>query len=204
MVTTEVLDDPLEALKNELKDLPGGWFVARTKCGAENMAKTNLLQRVQNLELEECIFQVEVPLDQVVEFKDGRSKRVNRTLLPGYILIRMDLIDAAWDAVRNTPGINGFVGATSSATPLSLDEVVKLLLPNQAKQVDSDEVDLDMPTDCDLSAGDSVTVLDGPFATLPASVSNVDMARSKVHVLVSIFGRDTQVELNFSQVGKLR
>jgi transcription termination/antitermination protein NusG len=203
-MTTEVLDDPLEALKNELRHLPGEWFVARTKCGAEKMAKTNLLQRVQNLELEECIFQVEVPLDQVVEFKDGRSKRVNKTVLPGYILIRMDLTDAAWDAVRNTPGINGFVSATSTPTPLSLNEVVKLLLPSKPNTVDSNDVVLDLPTVCDFSEGDSVTVLDGPFATLPASVSNVDRARSKVHVLVSIFGRDTQVELNFSQVGKLR
>ena len=203
-MSTEVLDDPLEALKIELKPLPGSWFVAKTKCGAEKTAKSNLLQRVQNLELEDHIFQVEIPIDQVIEVKDGQTKRVNKTVLPGYILVRMELTDEAWSAVRNTPGINGFVGATSNPTPLSLDEVVNLLLPNNPKPVEAEGVELSMPVGSDLAEGEAVTVLDGPFATLPASVSKIDHGRSKVHVLVSIFGWDTQVELNFGQVGKLR
>jgi transcription termination/antitermination protein NusG len=167
---------------------------------------------VQNLDVGDYIFQVEVPTEEVTEIKNGQRKQVNRKVLPGYILVRMELNDESWGAVRNTPGVTGFVGATSRPSPLSLDDVVKFLVPQgQPKKVAkstagaaSSEATFERPEILvDFEVGESVTVMDGPFATLPASISEVNAEQQKLKVLVSIFGRETPVELTFNQVAKI-
>ena len=205
--------DPAEALKKDLRGKPGDWYVIHSYAGYENKVKANLETRVQNLDVGDYIFQVEVPTEEVTEIKNGQRKQVNRKVLPGYILVRMELNDDSWGAVRNTPGVTGFVGATSRPTALSLDDVVKFLLPRTpAKQVaktaqqgkSGGEATLERPEILvDFEVGESVTVMDGPFATLPASISEVNAEQQKLKVLVSIFGRETPVELTFNQVAKI-
>ena len=207
--------DPATALKNELRVKPGKWFVIHSYAGYENKVKANLETRVQNLDVGDYIFQVEVPTEEVTEIKNGQRKQVNRKVLPGYILVRMDLTDDSWSAVRNTPGVTGFVGATSRPTALTLDEVVKFLLPQGAGKkagraaastasAAGEGGGLErVPGEVDFEVGESVTVMDGPFATLPASISEVNAEQQKLKVLVSIFGRETPVELTFSQVAKI-
>ncbi|SKO27168.1 Transcription antitermination protein NusG [Mycobacteroides abscessus subsp. abscessus] len=173
---------------------------------------------MQNLDVGDYIFQIEVPTEEVTEIKNGQRKQVNRKVLPGYILVRMELNDESWGAVRNTPGVTGFVGATSRPSPLSLDDVVKFLLPqapakkpakgaasaDAATASSSEPGGLERPViEVDFEVGESVTVTDGPFATLPASISEVNAEQQRLKVLVSIFGRETPVELNFTQVEKL-
>ena len=158
--------------------------------------------------MEDYIFQVEVPTEDVVEIKNGKRQQVQRKVFPGYILVRMELNDESWGAVRNTPGVTGFVGATSRPSPLSLEEVVKILAPatQKAAAVGRGGVGtIDKPKieQVDFSIGESVTVMDGPFASLPATISEIDPVHQKLHVLVSIFGRETPVELAFSQVAKI-
>jgi transcriptional antiterminator NusG len=205
-------EDPAVALKKELRLKPGDWYVIHSYAGYENKVKANLETRVQNLDVGDYIFQVEVPTEEVTEIKNGQRKQVNRKVLPGYILVRMDLNDESWGAVRNTPGVTGFVGATSRPSPLSLDDVVKFLLPQgQPKKVAkstagaaASEATLERPEILvDFEVGESVTVMDGPFATLPASISEVNAEQQKLKVLVSIFGRETPVELTFNQVAKI-
>jgi transcriptional antiterminator NusG len=205
-------EDPAVALKKELRIKPGDWYVIHSYAGYENKVKANLETRVQNLDVGDYIFQVEVPTEEVTEIKNGQRKQVNRKVLPGYILVRMELNDESWGAVRNTPGVTGFVGATSRPSPLSLDDVVKFLLPQgQPKKVAkstagaaSSEATLERPEILvDFEVGESVTVMDGPFATLPASISEVNAEQQKLKVLVSIFGRETPVELTFNQVAKI-
>ncbi|BBY59319.1 transcription termination/antitermination protein NusG [Mycolicibacterium sarraceniae] len=206
--------DPAEALKAELRSKPGDWYVIHSYAGYENKVKANLETRVQNLDVGDYIFQVEVPTEEVTEIKNGQRKQVNRKVLPGYILVRMDLTDDSWAAVRNTPGVTGFVGATSRPTSLSLNDVVKFLLPQGAAKkpgkaastasASSSEATLERPEILvDFEVGESVTVMDGPFATLPASISEVNAEQQKLKVLVSIFGRETPVELTFTQVAKI-
>ena len=206
--------DPATALKAELRSKPGDWFVIHSYAGYENKVKANLETRVQNLDVGDYIFQVEVPTEEVTEIKNGQRKQVNRKVLPGYILVRMELNDESWGAVRNTPGVTGFVGATSRPTALSLDDVVKFLLPQGAAKktgkaastaaASSSEATLERPEILvDFEVGESVTVMDGPFATLPASISEVNAEQQKLKVLVSIFGRETPVELTFNQVAKI-
>ena len=206
--------DPATALKAELRSKPGDWFVIHSYAGYENKVKANLETRVQNLDVGDYIFQVEVPTEEVTEIKNGQRKQVNRKVLPGYILVRMELNDESWGAVRNTPGVTGFVGATSRPTALSLDDVVKFLLPQGAAKKtgestaattsSSSEATLERPEILvDFEVGESVTVMDGPFATLPASISEVNAEQQKLKVLVSIFGRETPVELTFNQVAKI-
>jgi transcriptional antiterminator NusG len=206
--------DPAEALKAELRSKPGQWYVIHSYAGYENKVKANLETRVQNLDVGDYIFQVEVPTEEVTEIKNGQRKQVNRKVLPGYILVRMDLTDDSWSAVRNTPGVTGFVGATSRPSPLSLDDVVKFLLPQKAAKkpakgaagapAAASEGGLERPViEVDYEVGESVTVMDGPFATLPATISEVNAEQQKLKVLVSIFGRETPVELTFNQVSKL-
>ena len=206
--------DPAAALKKELRCKPGDWYVIHSYAGYENKVKANLETRVQNLDVGDYIFQVEVPTEEVTEIKNGQRKQVNRKVLPGYILVRMDLTDDSWSAVRNTPGVTGFVGATSRPTALSLDDVVKFLLPQGAAKKAakstaaapgaSSEATLERPEILvDYEVGESVTVMDGPFATLPASISEVNAEQQKLKVLVSIFGRETPVELTFTQVAKI-
>ncbi len=207
--------DPAAALKKDLRSRPGDWYVIHSYAGYENKVKANLETRVQNLDVGDYIFQVEVPTEEVTEIKNGQRKLVNRKVLPGYILVRMDLTDDSWSAVRNTPGVTGFVGATSRPTALSLDDVVKFLLPQGAAKKAakataaaaagaSSEASFERPEILvDYEVGESVTVMDGPFATLPASISEVNAEQHKLKVLVSIFGRETPVELTFNQVAKI-
>jgi transcription termination/antitermination protein NusG len=206
-------EDPVATLKAQLRLQPGDWYVVHSYAGYENKVKTNLETRVQTLDVEDFIFQVEVPTEEVTEIKNGQRKQVQRKVLPGYILVRMDLNDASWSAVRNTPGVTGFVGATSRPSPLTLDEVTKFLLPRQEapKKAKGAEATTGAaaaasgpsPVEVDFEVGESVTVMDGPFATLPASISEVNVDAQKVKVLVSIFGRETPVELGFNQVSKI-
>lgn len=207
--------DPVAEMKSALRRAPGDWYVIHSYAGYENKVKANLETRVQNLDLEEYIFQVEVPTEEVTEIKNGQRKNVNRKVLPGYILVRMELNDESWGAVRNTPGVTGFVGATSRPSPLSIDDVVKFLVPaaqqkkapaagGAAGSGDSASESVAKPTiEVDFEVGESVTVMDGPFATLPASISEVNAEQQKLKVLVSIFGRETPVELGFTQVAKI-
>ncbi|UGT64971.1 transcription termination/antitermination protein NusG [Nocardia asteroides] len=205
--------DPVAEMKAALRRAPGDWYVIHSYAGYENKVKTNLQTRVQNLDLEEYIFQVEVPTEDVTEIKNGQRKNVSRKVLPGYILVRMELNDESWGAVRNTPGVTGFVGATSRPSPLSLDDVVKFLVPaaQQQKKPAAAAQSADSGGDLapkpvievDFEVGESVTVMDGPFATLPASISEVNAEQQKLKVLVSIFGRETPVELAFTQVAKI-
>jgi len=205
--------DPAVALKKDLRSRPGDWYVIHSYAGYENKVKANLETRVQNLDVGDYIFQVEVPIEEVTEIKNGVRKQVNRKVLPGYILVRMELTDESWSAVRNTPGVTGFVGATSKPSPLTLDDVVKFLLPPAAAKkpakstagaAASESGGLERPVILvDFEVGESVTVMDGPFATLPASISEVNAEQQKLKVLVSIFGRETPVELTFNQVTKI-
>ena len=206
--------DPAVALKAELRSKPGDWYVIHSYAGYENKVKANLETRVQNLDVGDYIFQVEVPTEEVTEIKNGQRKQVNRKVLPGYILVRMDLTDESWSAVRNTPGVTGFVGATSKPSALTLNDVVKFLLPQGAAKKAAKgtaaaaaavaDGGLERPVvEVDYEVGESVTVMDGPFATLPATINEVNAEQQKLKVLVSIFGRETPVELGFTQVSKI-
>jgi transcriptional antiterminator NusG len=206
--------DPAAALKADLRAKPGDWYVIHSYAGYENKVKANLETRVQNLDVGDYIFQVEVPTEEVTEIKNGQRKQVNRKVLPGYILVRMDLTDDSWSAVRNTPGVTGFVGATSRPSALMLDDVVKFLLPQGAAKkpakgaastaAAASEGGLERAViEVDYEVGESVTVMDGPFATLPATINEVNAEQQKLKVLVSIFGRETPVELGFTQVSKI-
>jgi transcriptional antiterminator NusG len=202
-------EDPLEALRRELRTAFGDWYVVHSYAGYENKVKANLESRISSLDMEDYIFQVEVPTEDVVEIKNGKRQQVQRKVFPGYILVRMDLNDESWGAVRNTPGVTGFVGATSRPSPLTLDEVVKILAPATEKAAaiasggTASSPDKPKAAEVDFSVGESVTVMDGPFATLPATINEIDTVRQKLHVLVSIFGRETPVELSFSDVSKI-
>lgn len=207
--------DPVEELRKQLRRAPGDWYVIHSYAGYENKVKANLETRVQNLDVGDYIFQVEVPTEEVTEIKNGQPKKVNRKVLPGYILVRMELNDESWGAVRNTPGVTGFVGMTSKPSPLSLNEVLQFLMPRtEAKKpaasrgsaadgVEAAAAAASNVIEVDFEVGESVTVMDGPFATLPASISEVNAEQRKVKVLVSIFGRETPVELGFNQVEKI-
>ncbi|MFE0751639.1 transcription termination/antitermination protein NusG [Gordonia sp. NPDC058843] len=206
--------DPVEELRKQLRRAPGDWYVIHSYAGYENKVKANLETRVQNLDVGDYIFQVEVPTEEVTEIKNGQPKKVNRKVLPGYILVRMELNDESWGAVRNTPGVTGFVGMTSKPSPLSLNEVLQFLMPrteakkpssrgSAAEGVEAAAAAASNVIEVDFEVGESVTVMDGPFATLPASISEVNAEQRKVKVLVSIFGRETPVELAFNQVEKI-
>ena len=203
----EDAEDPAEEMRAALQRAPGDWYVVHSYAGYENKVKSNLETRVQTLDVEEFIYQVEVPTEEVTEIKNGQRKQVQRKVLPGYILVRMELNDQSWGAVRNTPGVTGFVGATSRPSPLTIDEVLKFLLPKQEaprKPAPGKAEAPGKPTvEVDFEVGESVTVMDGPFATLPATINEVNVDAQKLKVLVSIFGRETPVELSFSQVSKI-
>lgn len=203
----------LAKFKRELKKLPGEWYVIHTYAGYENKVKQNLETRAVTLDVEEQIHQIEVPTEEYTEIKNGEKKKATRKVLPGYALVRIDLDDQTWNVVRNTPGVTGFVGATSRPTPLSLSEVAKFLMPKVEAPAGATAGSEAAGAEGDAGAaaaevvefevGESVTVQDGPFATLPASISEVDTTSRKLKVLVSIFGRETPVELGFNQVDKL-
>jgi transcriptional antiterminator NusG len=201
--------DPAAEMREALRRAPGEWYVVHSYAGYENKVKANLETRIHSLDMEDYIFQVEVPTEEVTEIKNGQRKQVQRKVLPGYILVRMELNDPSWSAVRNTPGVTGFVGATSRPSPLSIDEVLKFLLPQpqEAKQAGGGKASATPAkgpaVEVDFEVGESVTVMDGPFATLPATISEVNVDAQKLKVLVSIFGRETPVELSFNQVSKI-
>jgi transcriptional antiterminator NusG len=196
----EAEEDPVERYTAELRLLPGDWYVVHSYAGYENRVKGNLESRTQSLNMEDYIFQVEVPVHQVTEIKGGKRQQVQEKVLPGYILVRMDLTDESWAAVRNTPGVTGFVGLSSRPSPLSLTEVATLLAPEPQEKAAKTEV---TRLAVEYEVGESVTVMDGPFATLPATVSEINPDTQKLKVLVSIFGRETPVELSFDQVSKI-
>jgi transcriptional antiterminator NusG len=201
--------DPAEAMRKVLRSQFGDWYVIHSYAGYENKVKTNLESRIQSLDMEDYIFQIEVPTEEVTEIKNGKRTQVNRKKLPGYLLVRMDLNDESWGAVRNTPGVTGFVGATSRPSPLSIDEVVSLLAPAAGPQTTKTAETTSAATTTaptavvDFEVGESVTVMDGPFATLPATINEINAEQQKLQVLVSIFGRETPVELSFNQVQKI-
>ena len=192
--------DPVAQFTDELRRLPGEWYVVHSYAGYENRVKANLESRTQSLNMEDYIFQIEVPVHQVIEIKGGKRQQVSEKVLPGYILVRMDLTDESWAVVRNTPGVTGFVGLSSRPSPLSLGEVASLLAPEPEEAAAKAEV---TRAAVEFAVGESVTVMDGPFATLPATVNEINADTQKLKVLVSIFGRETPVELSFDQVSKI-
>lgn len=215
--TTEVPEDeeepvdPVAALRDELRGLPGEWYVIHTYAGYENRVKTNLEQRAVSLNVEDFIFQAEVPQEEVAQIKNGERKTIRQNKLPGYVLVRMDLTNESWGVVRNTPGVTGFVGNAYDPYPLTLDEIVKMLAPEaeekaakeaaaaEGKPAPSRKVEVQV---LDFEVGDSVTVTDGPFATLQATINEINADSKKVKGLVEIFGRETPVELSFDQIQK--
>ena len=188
--------DPAERLRQELTGQQGDWYVVHSYAGYENKVKTNLESRISSLNMEDYIYAIEVPVEEVMEIKGGKRQAVVRKKLPGYLFVRMDLTDESWSVVRNTPGVTGFVGQTSRPSPLSIDEVVKMIAPPKQKTVVAVKA-------VDFEVGESITVTDGPFATLPATINEINLDSQKLKVLVSIFGRETPVELSFNQVAKL-
>ena len=191
-------NDPNAEFRRTLRAAIGDWYVIHSYAGYEKKVKGNLANRIHTLNMEEYIFQVEVPEEEVMEVKNGARKMVKRNIYPGYVLVRMDLTDESWSVVRNTPGVTGFVGNAHNPSPLSMDEVEKILAPRPQKKADKADIKF-----VDFEVGESVTVMDGPFATLPASISEIMPEQAKLKVLVSIFGRETPVELSFNQVQKL-
>ncbi|TKT02233.1 transcription termination/antitermination protein NusG [Streptomyces lasalocidi] len=203
--------DPVQALRDELRSLPGEWYVIHTYAGYENRVKTNLEQRAVSLNVEDYIFQAEVPQEEVVQIKNGDRKTIKQNKLPGYVLVRMDLTNESWGVVRNTPGVTGFVGNAYDPYPLTLDEIVKMLAPEaeekaareaaeaEGKPAPQRKVEVQV---LDFEVGDSVTVTDGPFATLQATINEINADSKKVKGLVEIFGRETPVELSFDQIQK--
>ena len=191
-------DDPNAEFRRTLRSAIGDWYVVHSYAGYEKKVKGNLANRIISLNMEDYIFQIEVPEEEVMEIKNGQRKMVKRNIYPGYVLVRLELTDESWSVVRNTPGVTGFVGNAHNPSPLSMDEVEKILAPRPVKKSDKPDIRV-----IDFEVGESVTVMDGPFATLPASISEIMPEQAKLKVLVSIFGRETPVELSFAQVQKL-
>ena len=201
----EEVDEEAE-FKAQLRRMPGDWYVIHSYAGYENRVKANLESRIQSLNMEDYIFQVEVPMEEVVEIKNAQRKTVRRVRIPGYVLVRMDLTDESWGAVRKTPGVTGFVGQAHQPVPLRLDEVFSMLAPTLAPKSTATAAAAPKAAaavEVDFTVGESVTVTDGPFDTLPATISEINAEGQKLKVLVSIFGRETPVELSFAQVAKI-
>ena len=196
--SVEEENDENAEFRRALRTAPGDWYVVHSYAGYEKKVKGNLANRITSLNMEDYIFQIEVPEEEVMEIKNGQRKQVKRNVFPGYVLVRMDLTDESWLCVRNTPGVTGFVGNAHHPSPLTLTEVENILAPRPVKK--SDKIDIRM---IDFEINESVTVMDGPFATLPATISEIMPEQGKLKVLVSIFGRETPVELSFNQVQKI-
>jgi transcription termination/antitermination protein NusG len=193
----EPVVDEVEEFRIQLSSLPGDWYVVHTYAGYENRVKTNLESRIASLNMEEFIYDIQVPTQPETIIKQGKRQVVESKIFPGYVLVRMDLTDESWSVVKNTPSVTGFVG-TTHPTPLSFTDVFKFLAPKpaEAKKAEAPKV-------VDFAVGESVTVMDGPFATLPATINEINAEGQRLKVLVSIFGRETPVELSFSQVSKI-
>lgn len=214
-VEPEADEDPLEAFRAELRAKFGDWFVVHTYSGMENRVKANLENRIISLNMEDYIHEIVVPTEEVAEIKNGQRKMVKRTVLPGYVLVRMDLTDESWAAVRHTPSVTGFVGHNNTPVPLSLDEVEKMLAPAVEAKAVADAQAAGEPTPAgvttakrpvevaDFDVSDSVMVVDGPFATLHATITEINAESQRVKALVEIFGRETPVELSFNQIQKV-
>ena len=206
-------DDPLEVFRRELYAKPGDWFVVHTYSGMENRVRANLENRISSLHMEDYIHEIVVPTEEVAEIKNGQRKMVKRTVLPGYVLVRMDLTDESWAAVRHTPSVTGFVGHSHQPVPLSMDEVESMLAPSvvataeaaaAASGTSPGGAAAKKPVEvADFDVSDSVMVVDGPFATLHATITEINAEAQRVKALVEIFGRETPVELSFSQIQKV-
>ncbi|MGQ0632603.1 MAG: transcription termination/antitermination protein NusG [Sporichthyaceae bacterium] len=194
--------DPAAEFRQAMLSAPGEWYVVHSYAGYENRVKANLENRTSSLNMEDFIFQVEVPQEDFAEIKNGQRKVGKRNKFPGYVLVRMDLTDESWSAVRHTPGVTGFVGHTHVPSPLTLDEVMTILAPEPVKKDGAKggrAVEIKV---LDFDIGDSVTVIDGPFATLQATIHEINAEAQKIKGLVEIFGRETPVELSFTQIQK--
>jgi len=199
----EPAPDPLEEFRASLRSRPGEWYVVHTYSGMENRVKTNLENRTTSLNMEDFIYEVHVPQEEVAEIKNGQRKMVRRTVLPGYVLVRMELTDESWSAVRHTPSVTGFVGHSHQPVPLSLEEVEAMLAPAIVEAAAGTEKPKQKKVEfADFYEGDSVMVVDGPFATLHATITEINLDAQRVKALVEIFGRETPVELSFSQIQK--
>jgi transcriptional antiterminator NusG len=208
-------DDPLEAFRRELWAKPGDWFVVHTYSGMENRVKSNLENRIISLNMEDYIHEIVVPTEEVAEIKNGQRKMVRRTVLPGYVLVRMDLTDESWSAVRHTPSVTGFVGHSHQPVPLSMTEVESMLAPAVVARAEAEAIAAGtaQPSGsttakkqvevADFDVSDSVMVVDGPFATLHATITEINAESQRVKALVEIFGRETPVELSFSQIQRV-
>jgi transcriptional antiterminator NusG len=202
--------DPLEEFRSELRSRPGDWYVVHSYAGYENKVKTNLESRIGSLNMEDFIYEIEVPVEEVQVIKNGKRQTITQKKYPGYIYVRMELTDESWGAVKNTPGVTGFVGPTNRPVPLTLPEIMGILAPAVAVPArvggsggESGSTGGSSAPVADFTVGESVTVMDGPFATLPATISEINLEAQKLTVLVSIFGRETPVEIEFSKVSKL-
>jgi transcriptional antiterminator NusG len=199
--------DPADEFKAKLRRQEGDWYVIHSYAGYENRVKANLETRIQTLDMEDYIFEIQVPMEEVVEIKNAQRKVINRVRIPGYVLVRMDLTDASWGAVRHTPGVTGFVGNAHNPVPLRLDEVFSMLAPvfeeEQAEKGKPVNKQSQTPVDVDFEVGESVIVKEGPFETLPATISEIKVESQTLVVLVSIFERETPVTLAFNQVSKI-
>jgi len=201
--------DPAEALRAKLRFAPGEWYVLHSYAGFENRVRSNLENRIQSFDMEDYIYQIEVPTHTEVEIKNGKRSKVEAKVFPSYVLVRMEMTPESYSVVRNTPGVTGFVGVvdrTDRPSPLPLDEVIQWLLPPEQKPKDETQAEAsggDVEIKVDFSEGESVTVVDGAFASMPATIAEINAEQQKLKVLVSIFGRETPVELNFNQVSKL-
>ena len=207
-------DDPLEAFRRELWAKPGEWYVVHTYYGMENRVRSNLENRIVSLNMEDYIHEIVVPTEEVAEIKNGQRKMVKRTVLPGYVLVRMDLTDESWAAVRHTPSVTGFVGQAHQPVPLSMTEVENMLAPAALARAEqpagaaasggSATTAAKKPVEvADFAESDSVMVVDGPFATLHATITEINVEAQRVKALVEIFGRETPVELSFNQIQKV-
>ncbi|WP_020388148.1 transcription termination/antitermination protein NusG [Kribbella catacumbae] len=212
-VEPEEPGDPLEELRATLRSQIGDWYVVHTYSGMENRVKGNLENRINSLNMEDFIFEIVVPTEEVAEIKNGQRRMVKRTVLPGYVLVRMDLTDESWSTVRHTPSVTGFVGNSQKPVPLSLEEVEKMLAPAVVAAAEAAAAETGAaPTKtaakkkvevADFGVGDSVMVVDGPFATLHATITEINADAQRIKALVEIFGRETPVELSFSQIQKV-
>jgi transcriptional antiterminator NusG len=202
--------DPIEEFRAELSSRPGDWYVVHSYAGYENKVKTNLESRIGSLNMEDFIYEIEVPVEEVQVIKNGKRQTITQKKYPGYIYVRMELTDESWGAVKNTPGVTGFVGPTNRPVPLTMPEIMGILAPAVAVPAriggaggESGGTGGSSAPVADFTVGESVTVMDGPFATLPATISEINLEAQKLTVLVSIFGRETPVEIEFSKVSKL-
>lgn len=206
----DVVDAAIEELRGELSSKFGEWYVLHTYSGMENKVKQNLDARVQNFNMEDYIFETVVPTEEVVEIRNGARRTITRVYLPGYVLVRMDLTDDSWGIVRHTPSVTGFVGQSTTPIPLTFDEVIKMLTPSVLARVSRENADKTSSPKAkpkvevaDYEVGESVQITDGPFAGVPAQITEINTNNQRIKALVEILGRSTPVDLEFNQIEKI-